>query len=164
MEMSSDTEAQAAITGLNDKEVGGRRLKVDQPRPREDGSSSRGGGGTVAAMAVAAVAAAATARVRIATAAGSWMQLCSKSIVAAKRIFLLPRCFFIDLFSESPLPLICRTLFEAMHRQPDQPRKSTIPNARPTPDNKKIAWKLTVSARIAAHQRPRKALANTPVW
>ena len=46
VEMSSDTEAQAAITGLNDKEVGGRRLKVNQARPREDGGVSRGGGGS----------------------------------------------------------------------------------------------------------------------
>ena len=45
VEMPSDAEAQAAITGLNDKEVGGRRLKVNQARPREDGGGSRGGGG-----------------------------------------------------------------------------------------------------------------------
>lgn len=45
VEMPSDAEAQAAITGLNDKEVGGRRLKVNQARPREDGGGgSRGGG------------------------------------------------------------------------------------------------------------------------
>jgi len=42
VEMPSDSEAQAAIDGLNDKEVGGRRLKVNQARPRED---SGGGGG-----------------------------------------------------------------------------------------------------------------------
>jgi RNA recognition motif-containing protein len=45
VEMPSDSEAQAAINGLNDKEVGGRRLKVNQARPREDGGGSRGGGG-----------------------------------------------------------------------------------------------------------------------
>jgi len=45
VEMPSEAEAQAAITALNDKEVGGRRLKVNQARPREDGGGSRGGGG-----------------------------------------------------------------------------------------------------------------------
>ena len=41
VEMPSDAEAQAAIAGLNDKEGGGRRLKVSQARPREDGGGSR---------------------------------------------------------------------------------------------------------------------------
>jgi RNA recognition motif-containing protein len=41
VEMSSDQEAQAAITGLNGKEAGGRSLTVNEARPRED----RGGGG-----------------------------------------------------------------------------------------------------------------------
>ena len=45
VEMPSDAEAQAAITGLNDKEVGGRRLKFNQARPREEGGGSRGGSG-----------------------------------------------------------------------------------------------------------------------
>lgn len=45
VEMPSDAEAQAAINGLNDKEVGGRRLKVNQARPREEGSRGGGGGG-----------------------------------------------------------------------------------------------------------------------
>jgi RNA recognition motif-containing protein len=44
VEMPTDSEAQAAINGLNDKEIGGRRLKVNQARPRED-SGYRGGGG-----------------------------------------------------------------------------------------------------------------------
>lgn len=44
VEMPSDSEAQAAINGLNDKEVGGRRLKVNQARPREDNGSRSGGG------------------------------------------------------------------------------------------------------------------------
>lgn len=44
VEMPSDSEAEAAINGLNDKEVGGRRLKVNQARPRED-SGYRGGSG-----------------------------------------------------------------------------------------------------------------------
>jgi RNA recognition motif-containing protein len=39
--MSSDQEAQAAITALDGKEIGGRVLKVNEARPRED----RGGGG-----------------------------------------------------------------------------------------------------------------------
>jgi RNA recognition motif-containing protein len=41
VEMGNDQEAQAAITGLNGKEVGGRSLTVNEARPRED----RGGGG-----------------------------------------------------------------------------------------------------------------------
>jgi RNA recognition motif-containing protein len=41
VEMSSDQEAQAAISALDGKEMGGRVLKVNEARPRED----RGGGG-----------------------------------------------------------------------------------------------------------------------
>jgi len=41
VEMSSDQEAQAAIDGLNGKEVDGRALTVNEARPREE----RGGGG-----------------------------------------------------------------------------------------------------------------------
>ncbi len=41
VEMSSDAEAQAAIQGLNEQEHEGRRLTVNEAKPRED----RGGGG-----------------------------------------------------------------------------------------------------------------------
>jgi RNA recognition motif-containing protein len=41
VEMDNDQEAQAAIAALNEKEVDGRRLTVNEARPRED----RGGGG-----------------------------------------------------------------------------------------------------------------------
>src|ERR1035438_8047058 len=41
VEMGSPQEAQAAIDGLNGKEVNGRQLTVNEARPRED----RGGGG-----------------------------------------------------------------------------------------------------------------------
>jgi len=41
VEMGSDQEAQAAITGLNGKQVEGRALTVNEAKPRED----RGGGG-----------------------------------------------------------------------------------------------------------------------
>ncbi len=41
VEMSSDAEAQAAIQGLNEQEHGGRRLMVNEAKPREN----RGGGG-----------------------------------------------------------------------------------------------------------------------
>lgn len=41
VEMGSDEEAGAAITGLNGKEVEGRPLTVNEARPREE----RGGGG-----------------------------------------------------------------------------------------------------------------------
>jgi RNA recognition motif-containing protein len=41
VDMGSDGEAQAAITGLNGREVNGRPLTVNEARPKED----RGGGG-----------------------------------------------------------------------------------------------------------------------
>lgn len=41
VEMGNDQEAQAAIQGLNGKQVSGRPLTVNEARPRED----RGGGG-----------------------------------------------------------------------------------------------------------------------
>ena len=43
IEMSNDTEAQAAIQGLNLKEHDGRALTVNEARPRE--ARSGGGGG-----------------------------------------------------------------------------------------------------------------------
>jgi RNA recognition motif-containing protein len=42
VEMSSDDEAQAAITALNGQEHGGRTLTVSEAKPRED--RPRGGG------------------------------------------------------------------------------------------------------------------------
>lgn len=46
VEMNSADEAQAAINGLNDKENNGRRLTVNEARPREDrGSRYAGSGG-----------------------------------------------------------------------------------------------------------------------
>jgi RNA recognition motif-containing protein len=46
VEMKSDQEAQAAITGLNGKDVEGRALTVNEARPRtEGGRGSRGGSG-----------------------------------------------------------------------------------------------------------------------
>jgi RNA recognition motif-containing protein len=41
VEMSDQSEATAAIAGLNDQELDGRTLKVNEARQRED----RGGGG-----------------------------------------------------------------------------------------------------------------------
>ena len=41
VEMGTEAEAQAAIQGLNDQEVSGRRLTVNEAKPREP----RGGGG-----------------------------------------------------------------------------------------------------------------------
>ena|SRR5207244_13305082 len=47
--MASKEEAQAAITGLNGKELNGRALTVNEARPREErsggGGGFRGGGG-----------------------------------------------------------------------------------------------------------------------
>jgi RNA recognition motif-containing protein len=48
VEMSSEAEAQAAIQGLNDQEVSGRRLTVNEAKPREPrpgGGGGYGGGG-----------------------------------------------------------------------------------------------------------------------
>jgi RNA recognition motif-containing protein len=41
VEMPDDSAAEAAINGVNGKELGGRDLKVNQARPKRD----RGGGG-----------------------------------------------------------------------------------------------------------------------
>jgi RNA recognition motif-containing protein len=48
VEMASDTEAQAAIAGLNGKDVKGRALKINEARPRTEaprGNQRRPGGG-----------------------------------------------------------------------------------------------------------------------
>ena len=44
VEMESDAEAQAAISGLNGQMKGGRALTVNEARPREEGGDRRGGG------------------------------------------------------------------------------------------------------------------------
>ncbi len=46
VEMGSDQEAQAAIKGLNGKEIDGRALTVNEARPREDRGGRSGGGGS----------------------------------------------------------------------------------------------------------------------
>jgi len=43
--MATDEEAQAALTALNGKEVGGRALTVNVARPREERAPRSGGGG-----------------------------------------------------------------------------------------------------------------------
>jgi RNA recognition motif-containing protein len=45
VEMANDADAQAAIDTLNDHEHGGRRLTVNEAKPREDRGSGGGGGG-----------------------------------------------------------------------------------------------------------------------
>ena len=45
VEMGSDSEAQAAISGLNGKNVDGRNLTVNEARPQEPRSGGVGGGG-----------------------------------------------------------------------------------------------------------------------
>lgn len=45
VEMDSDTSAQAAIQGLNDKDHQGRPLKVNEARPKESRGGGFGGGG-----------------------------------------------------------------------------------------------------------------------
>ncbi len=45
VEMFSKSEAQSAIDGLNDKELKGRKLKVNEARPRTENRGDRGGYG-----------------------------------------------------------------------------------------------------------------------
>jgi RNA recognition motif-containing protein len=45
VEMSSEAEAQAAIQGLHDQEINGRRLTVNEAKPREPRPGGGGGGG-----------------------------------------------------------------------------------------------------------------------
>jgi cold-inducible RNA-binding protein len=45
VEMANNTEAQAAIQSLNGKDMGGRPLKVNEARPREEGGRRGGFGG-----------------------------------------------------------------------------------------------------------------------
>ena len=45
VEMSNQEDGMNAIRGLNDKEVGGRNLKVNEAREREDNDRRGGGGG-----------------------------------------------------------------------------------------------------------------------
>jgi RNA recognition motif-containing protein len=42
VEMSNNAEAQSAISGLNDKELKGRTLKVNAARPRTENRGGRG--------------------------------------------------------------------------------------------------------------------------
>lgn len=45
VEMSSQTEAQAAISGLNGKQLKGRTLTVNEARPKTEGGGGGGGRG-----------------------------------------------------------------------------------------------------------------------
>ena len=45
VEMNNDEEAKAAMSDLNEKELDGRKLNVNEARPREDRGSGGGGGG-----------------------------------------------------------------------------------------------------------------------
>jgi cold-inducible RNA-binding protein len=45
VEMPAEAEGQAAIDGLNGKELKGRTLNVNKARPRTEGSGGRRGGG-----------------------------------------------------------------------------------------------------------------------
>ncbi len=45
VEMSSDDEAQAAINALDGQEHGGRNIKVNEAKPRENSGGGRGGYG-----------------------------------------------------------------------------------------------------------------------
>ena len=43
--MPDNSQAQAAIAGMNDKEMGDRRVKVNEAKPRSDRPAGGGGGG-----------------------------------------------------------------------------------------------------------------------
>ncbi|MFQ5423460.1 MAG: RNA recognition motif domain-containing protein [Phycisphaerae bacterium] len=43
VEMSSNTEAEAAIAALDGKDLGGRAIKVNEAKPRPAGGGGRGG-------------------------------------------------------------------------------------------------------------------------
>ncbi len=45
VEMSSNEEAQSAISGLNGREVDGRALTINEAKPQGERGGSRGGGG-----------------------------------------------------------------------------------------------------------------------
>ena len=45
IEMGTDSEAQAAIDGLNEQDLGGRNLTVNIAKPRENRAGGGGGGG-----------------------------------------------------------------------------------------------------------------------
>ena len=45
VEMSDNTEGQAAVAGLDGKDLKGRTLKVNEARPRDDNRGGGGGGG-----------------------------------------------------------------------------------------------------------------------
>lgn len=45
VQMGSDNEAQAAISGMNEREVDGRNLTVNEARPKTDRPRGGGGGG-----------------------------------------------------------------------------------------------------------------------
>jgi cold-inducible RNA-binding protein len=45
VEMKSAVDAEAAITALNGTEVKGRQIKVNEARPKQEGSGGGGGGG-----------------------------------------------------------------------------------------------------------------------
>jgi RNA recognition motif-containing protein len=45
VEMDTDAQAQAAIQGLNEREHDGRRLTVNEAKPREPRTGGGGGGG-----------------------------------------------------------------------------------------------------------------------
>lgn len=45
VEMSDNSEAEAAIQGLNGTAIGGRSMKINQAKPREERPARSGGGG-----------------------------------------------------------------------------------------------------------------------
>ena len=87
VEMASDADALAAIDALHDQEHNGRRLTVNEAKPREDrggggGGGYRGGGGSGGGIAAAAVA--------------GWRWRIPRWRRRRSLLIDLPRCRFID--------------------------------------------------------------------
>ena len=112
VEMDTEAQAQAAIEGLHDQEHDGRRLTVNEAKPREDRGGGGGYGGwrrrSVAAVAAGVAAAAATvaAAAAVTVAAAAAAVLIVRWLRSVDLIFGKP-------FAKSPRPARARRGFTA---------------------------------------------------
>ena len=99
VEMGSDAEAQAAISGMNGQPLGGRSVVVNEARPMESrprgfggggggggGYGGGGGGGGAAAAVVAATAAAAVAAAAVAAATAATVVAAAAAVAATTAV------------------------------------------------------------------------------
>ncbi len=99
VEMDTEAQAQAAIQGLHDQEHDGRRLTVNEAKPREDrgggggGGYGGGGGGGRSGGGTAVVAAAtAAAGVAAATAAAAAADGIDRATIGSDLVLVDPAC------------------------------------------------------------------------